>query len=321
MESVMIVIVALLVLIALAVAVLWLFGERWHVVLPSTRRMMRQSKAEGGNGRLPGTKKPSRSGILALLEGYAYGRWTNQYISVLINRIVPRLTPEGRKKLADHYHGKVLTHDQAKAIIQLDHRIRRDLEQIVPYPIARDFILNAPPEIAAYECACRHARANPCQPTQVCMVIGEGPVSFVLDHNPHSSRRLTQAEALQLLKEEHDRGHLHSAWFKDVMGDRFYAICNCCKCCCGGIEQMNKFRMPTVASSGFVANIDPDLCNACGECEKVCPFEALHVNGSATRDWEKCMGCGVCVDKCATEAIALVRDEKKGIPLDVRQLV
>jgi hypothetical protein len=39
------------------------------------------------------------------------------------------------------------------------------------------------------------------------------------------------AEALDLLRAEHERGHLHSAWFKDVMLNRFYAICNCCKCC------------------------------------------------------------------------------------------
>ncbi|NNG16106.1 MAG: 4Fe-4S binding protein, partial [Gemmatimonadales bacterium] len=36
--------------------------------------------------------------------------------------------------------------------------------------------------------------------------------------------------------------------------------------------------------------------------------------------WESCMGCGVCEGQCETGAIALVLDERKGIPLDVREI-
>jgi formate hydrogenlyase subunit 6/NADH:ubiquinone oxidoreductase subunit I len=38
------------------------------------------------------------------------------------------------------------------------------------------------------------------------------------------------------------------------------------------------------------------------------------------RDWEKCLGCGACEVKCTNQAIRMVRDERKGIPLDVRAL-
>jgi NAD-dependent dihydropyrimidine dehydrogenase PreA subunit len=44
------------------------------------------------------------------------------------------------------------------------------------------------------------------------------------------------------------------------------------------------------------------------------------MNGRATVNWEKCMGCGVCTGQCPTEAIVLIRDERKGIPMDVRLL-
>lgn len=260
-------------------------------------------------------------GFGRLIHMYVYGRWTNQYISALIHHISPRLNEGGKKYWRDHYHGKVLTLEQAEAIATLDHDIaHRDLgEQVIPYPMVRDLVLKASPEIAVFECACRHARESPCQPTQVCMVIGKPFVKFILRYHPES-RRLTTEEAVELLRAEHERGHVHSAWFKDACLERFYAICNCCKCCCGGIEAMVKYQSPMMASSGYVARVDEALCNACGNCVEACPFEALTMNDTAAIAWEKCMGCGVCVDQCPTAGIALFRDKRKGLPLDVRAM-
>jgi len=286
--------------------VLWLFGERWKLLRHSTWKFI----CEAGLWRLLN---------FSALHAYVYGRWIKEYLNLLINYIFPRLQPKGRRWLADRYHGKVLTHEQTKAIISIDRKIPlRDLEQIIPYPMARNLVIDGPPDIAVFECGCRQVRDNPCQPTQVCMIIGQPFVDFIIEHHPKTSRRLTQAEALDLLKSEHDRGHLHSAWFKDVMLERFYAICNCCKCCCGGIEAMTKYGIPMMASSGYVTQVDESKCEVCATCEDVCPFKAIHLDGKAIVDWETCMGCGVCVEKCPNEAMSLVCDEKKGIPLDVR---
>ncbi len=90
--------------------------------------------------------------------------------------------------------------------------------------------------------------------------------------------------------------------------------------CCGGIRAMAKYGSPMLASSGYVADVDQDQCNLCGLCVQLCPFGALSLNGELRRDWEKCMGCGVCADQCVMHAITLVRDERKGLPLDVRAL-
>lgn len=153
------------------------------------------------------------------------------------------------------------------------------------------------------------------------MIIGQPFVDFILEHHPKGSRRLNHKEALELLREEHARGHFHAAWFKDAMLDRFYAICNCCKCCCAGIQAMTKYDIPIVASSGYVARVDSELCNACGDCVEVCPFSAISLNEKGTViDWEQCMGCGVCEEQCPNEAILLARDKRKGVPLDVRLL-
>lgn len=75
-----------------------------------------------------------------------------------------------------------------------------------------------------------------------------------------------------------------------------------------------------VVSSGYVAQVDEAVCEACAACEEVCPFEAIQLKETAVVNWESCMGCGVCIGRCSNEALTLMRDERKGIPLDVRLL-
>lgn len=66
----------------LALAALWLIGERGHLMLPSTRRAPRTPRCgEGGGG---GTGPRRRWGLLDAVHGYVYGRWTFQYIKVAI---------------------------------------------------------------------------------------------------------------------------------------------------------------------------------------------------------------------------------------------
>ncbi len=299
--------VILLVLALLAVVTI-LVCERGRFVLPSTLKSM-------------GARGLRETLSLKGLHGYVYGRWPAQYIKVLIDYLFPRLGDSGRQWVADRYHGKVLLTDHARAIVQLDHDIpRQDLEQIVPFPMARDLVLSGPPDIAVFDCPCRLRKPNPCQPVQVCMIFGSPFVDFMIEHHPHSSRRLSQGEALELLDQAHERGHVHSAWFKDVCMNQFFVLCNCCKCCCVGLDTMARYGTQIVASSGFVARVDEDRCSACGTCESICPFEAIHVDNVATVNWEKCMGCGVCVDQCPSDALSLDRDGRKGAPLDVRLL-
>jgi len=293
---------------AVAIVALWLVGERGHLILPSTRAALRERTGGGDGG--------SRSRqLLAAVHGYVYGRWPYAYIAVAIRQLLPRMSARGKRWWADHYHGKVLPTELARRIVRLDHDIRRtDLEHVIPYPMARDLVLSAAPAITLLECPCRLGRTDPCTPTQVCMIVGGG--EFTLEHHPARARRATLQEALDLLEAEHRRGHVHTAYFKDACGDRFYAICNCCRCCCGGLEAM-RHGVPMVASSGFVAEVDELYCIGCGDCATACPFEAVTVPRRAQVEWAACMGCGVCEGQCVTGAIRLVRDPRKGIPLDV----
>jgi Pyruvate/2-oxoacid:ferredoxin oxidoreductase delta subunit len=110
-------------------------------------------------------------------------------------------------------------------------------------------------------------------------------------------------------------------YYKDAMLGRFYAICNCCSCCCGAMEAQRN-GTPMIASSGYVAQVDVELCAACGTCVEYCQFAAISVDdGFAHIDAVACMGCGVCVAYCPQEAISLLRDPAKGEPLEIQKLI
>ncbi len=274
------------------------------------------------------------------IHGYVYGRWPYLYIGIALGEhpIAKRIAPildfwarhfpskdrndSNRKTSADTYHGKVISTEAATQLVTVNEDVHLpDLEKIIPYPRARDIILKNPDHLIALDCPCRTARENPCAPLDVCLVVGEPFASFIAESQPEHSRWINPQEAVKILQAERDRGHVHHAFFKDAMLDRFYAICNCCECCCGA---MNAHRngTPMLAASGYVAEVTKELCAGCGDCEAVCQFNAISIDASwATIEWEQCMGCGVCGSHCPQEAIRILRDEGKGIPLEIHKLL
>jgi ferredoxin len=196
-----------------------------------------------------------------------------------------------------------------------------DLEQVIPYSQARDIVLKNPDHIVALECPCRAYHPNPCEPLDVCLIVGEPFAGFVAEHHPRRSRWITSQEAIDILRAEDKRGHAHHAFFKDAMFGRFYAICNCCDCCCGSMLA-HQNGVPMLASSGYVCQVDRRLCAGCATCTESCPFGALSMdNGVATVDAKACMGCGVCLCQCTQGALSLARDPAKGEPLEIQQLI
>lgn len=219
------------------------------------------------------------------------------------------------------YHGKVVPLKDAVGLVTVDEDIElRDLEKVVPYSVARDIVLENPLKIAVFECPCRLLHENPCEPLDVCMAVGDPIASFIVEHGLHNARMISSDEAVEILKAEHERGHVHGAYFKDVAGDRFFAICNCCSCCCMGVQAWNKFKLPIICSSGYVAEVTEE-CTACGDCVEACPFDAVTVDDVAVVDTLACMGCGVCEGACDFGAVRLVLDPSKGEPLDIKKLV
>ena len=276
------------------------------------------------------------------LHGYVYARWPYLYIGVgtrehrltwlfetiwkIFCKITrPRLSDDSSSKgvaFAATYHGKVVSLEQARRLVTVNREIAlRDLEQVIPYSRARDIVLKNPDHIVVLECPCRASRRNPCRPLDVCLIVGEPFAGFISEHHPSRSRWITQQEAVDILTAEHKRGHVHHAFFKDVMLGRFYAICNCCSCCCGAMQAWQN-GTPMLASSGYVSRVDPIRCSGCGKCVKTCQFEAIQmIDGKAHVQEDLCMGCGVCLSMCDQEAHSLVRDQGRGEPLEIHELM
>jgi ferredoxin len=306
---------------------------------PSTRALVREAR------RLPGYS------FFDWLHGYVYARWPYLYIGIgtgehplakrsrpviaWIGRLIDSrakkapaavvIMPDGAERsvgFADTYHGKVVTLAAATQLVSVNQDIDLgDLEHIVPYATARDIVLRHPDHIAVLECPCRASRAEPCLPLDVCLIVGEPFAGFIREHQPARSRWISSDEAVAILTAEHERGHVHHAFFKDAMLGRFYAICNCCSCCCGAM-QAQRSGVPMLTASGYVSVQDAALCIGCGTCAEHCQFDAISVaDGRSWIDAAACMGCGVCVDKCEHGALSLLADESKGIPLEINDLM
>ena len=271
--------------------------------------------------------KEARFNPLTVLHATLYAAPV-RYLRVL-KALVKTGSPSFRAQLGETYHSKVVRLDDARRLISVNENIEiRNLEQLLPYRHARDIVLRNPHNIVVYECPCRGQKQDPCQPSDVCLVVGDPFVDLLRMFQPFRSRRITPQEAERILREEDERGHVHTAWFKSTMLDRFYAICNCCKCCCLGMEFMAEYNMKMLLPSGYRAVIGEN-CIGCGVCAKYCQFDAMGIvsssgNGKENRRCnvirERCFGCGICESKCNKKAISLILDPENGIPLNIEAL-
>ncbi|MBC7229891.1 MAG: 4Fe-4S binding protein [Actinobacteria bacterium] len=78
-----------------------------------------------------------------------------------------------------------------------------------------------------------------------------------------------------------------------------------------------------IVAMDCACRIERSLCAGCGTCAQACPFAAVSLDGEgrAVVAFELCMGCGLCADRCEEGAPGLVQDKRKGIPLDIDELV
>lgn len=256
----------------------------------------------------------------------ALGRWVAKRLYRL--RVGARLF----RGVFERYHAKVITLEDATRLLSLKEDVRIDQarsERVIPYKYANRIILSEPDHIAVMDCPCRSARSSPCLPVDVCLAVGRPTVDFWLEHGrKYNVRKITQDEALQIIRESHARGEITTAWFKVATGGRTGVICSCCTCCCGALEGMRLAQklegargITNISSSGYVVEVDERACTACGTCAGICFFDAVGMREScSTQDNALCVGCGLCVEHCLQNARRLVRDSRLPEPLDIDAL-
>ena len=95
-------------------------------------------------------------------------------------------------------------------------------------PAEAEELLNIAEGLAIGTCTCRKIFGNCDNPINAEIFLG--PTRHVLlEAMPHDSHEITREEASEILQDCHRKGLIHTVI--KCRGD-FYAICNCCSCCC-----------------------------------------------------------------------------------------
>ena len=202
---------------------------------------------------------------------------------------------------------------QLMQVLPVEEKIA-DGENVLPYERVSSLI-EAGQSFLVNDCICKKKQAflgRPCdRPVQVCLAIA--PIPGVFDNSPQG-RVISRSEAYELLKRTEAEGLVHLT--SNVQFGSFY-ICNCCKCCCGVLEAVNRLGIPAedVVNAHYYAVIDPDACIGCGLCsEKRCQVAAVEEREGVHRIIrERCIGCGLCVGTCPAGAIRLFHKERNAL--------
>jgi len=91
--------------------------------------------------------------------------------------------------------------------------------------------------LALGPCSCRAVFKNCDNPVDMEIMLGLSRNVFI-EERPHDYREITKQEAKDILSECHQRGLIHT-----IVKCRqdFYAICNCCSCCCVPLRLSKKY--------------------------------------------------------------------------------
>lgn len=168
-------------------------------------------------------------------------------------------------------------------------------------------------------CACRnHAQqaGHPCEhPMRTCLSLNLGADVLV---RQGIAEPISRSEAMGILEQSKAAGLAQTG---DNVQQNVSYICNCCGCSCGMMNAIRRFDIRNaIVTSNWIATIDPERCNGCSRCAKVCPVSAITISKGevdgrrrnwAVRDPDLCLGCGVCYSACRRGALSMRRRERR----------
>jgi len=173
-------------------------------------------------------------------------------------------------------------------------------------------------------CSCRHEKLHvgkkSCDvPLETCATFGDS-VDFMVRHN--FAKAVTKSEMLDNLARSKEMGLVFSC---DNVKNNVSFLCQCCSCCCNLLLGISKFGYPNaIVTSSFIADINIDSCEGCGQCAKACPIGAIEMITKENPETKNkkvprinnaiCIGCGVCSLKCTkTGSLKLIKRKKRVI--------
>ncbi|VAX14953.1 Uncharacterized di-4Fe-4S ferredoxin domain-containing protein, DVU0498 type [hydrothermal vent metagenome] len=188
--------------------------------------------------------------------------------------------------------------------------------EITSYENARDIIKNSGFGAVSY-CYCRHKKEHMGRKCKrgapvdgMCVSLGTG--AKFLSRRGFAKEKSVE-ELLAILERARSLNLTH---ITDNVREKPSFVCNCCGCCCELMHGVHMGYYDGIAKSGFMAAIDPALCDYCGACMAACNAKAIGLAKDVSFDTPSdrraqvrqsvCLGCGACVSVCSKKAIKMI---------------
>lgn len=190
--------------------------------------------------------------------------------------------------------------------------------QVVPLEDV-ERILDFTTSIVRLACICRHVAFGPehryCyglslapQGGELVDLLKSVDASYLIGPRTGGLEYLSKQEALAAMKAHEKEGLCHTVW--SFITPFLGGLCNCSQPGCLAMKTTLTYKTPVMFRGEYVAVVDEAKCSGCGECVRLCPYDAYEPRprkskAKARVEAKKCYGCGICRTACARGAISL----------------
>ncbi|TFG10189.1 4Fe-4S dicluster domain-containing protein [Candidatus Thorarchaeota archaeon] len=246
---------------------------------------------------------------------YANAQWVVGIYELQVNK----MTPELYSDIVDYNieaFGRELFYSPLPQlrVIPVEKSITPE-HDIARYDVVTELVAASEGPFMVANCVCRQAMDlvdNPCKATdrrETCIAFGSMAQMYI---EKGWGRELTREELLETIRLNERDGLV----LQPSNSQTLEFLCSCCGCCCGILFGAKMSRKPVkFFSTNYYAEVNSDLCTACGTCINLCQMEALRIEeDAAVIDLDRCIGCGVCVANCPSDALTLQKHDEEKIP-------
>ena len=155
------------------------------------------------------------------------------------------------------------------------------------------------------------------QESKIEQIIRSIDASYLTGPDTVGLEKLNKDEALTSLRQHEKEGLCHTVW--TFITPFIGGICNCDRSDCQAMRSTVTYGVPLVFRAEYVAEVNPELCNGCRQCMRVCQFGAMGfsvANKKVVIDPRRCYGCGICRASCTKDAITL--HDRVSVPVAAR---